>query len=1101
MANVKVTALSSLAAGDSAATDVLPIVDVSADATKKLAISDLHRSVPDGTLSAPGIAFQSDLNSGLYRSGTDAIALVTNGAARILIDATGNVTIPNDLTVQGATTFITGQTVLIEDKNIELGVVSTPTDVTADGGGITLKGTTDKTIKWISSTNAWTFNKKIIVQASSSTVYAELATGASALGELVNLTAGSTATQNVSLNLRPSNGGTETQGISIRHDGKVGIGTEEPSVNLHVAGTEPQVYIQDSNSTGNNVNATIQFRDSSNAQQGYLGFASTGNTDLYLTNAASNGALQLGTGNTTRLTITSTGNAEFGGNVSANDGILVDGGSTLSTGIYYRDDSNSYGLALYSGGSAQSNRKVFIKTDGTATFASTLTEGGAALNGTAAGVQLYPTGGIHACQASGSSTILSGYIQGSSTKNVAITAGGSATFEGTVDVNALRIRTTGGMDYNSTANTLEMVVNSSNVAEFTGGSFYPQSNTYNLGANSKPWGNTYLKRVLAIGAASGDKVWSGYLTNTAGAATSFINADGSATFAGEVKVEGSSTPTGLSSRISKYGSLLIGTSSDAVGDARMSVDSSNGNITSSGSATITGQVVCGNTSSNVGHGVVGLTTTAAQAAVLGRNTGSYGVNIEGRNGSNTPTFIVDNIGRTRIGPSPNTGGMLNVKAETGLYMMDLQSSADGSGYVAFRRASGTITGYLGNANGLVVGGNEADFALRAQTHLCFSTNGNTERMRIDSSGTVLIGGTSTADNDHAHIDSSGTLTVRRTSGTSDAIIVREGATLSYIVDADGRNSNFNVGTLSYIAYDEESSNSSDSAYAALGSHAGSARITAGHTGSSNTDLIFYNAVGGSETGRAQLSHQGYLSVGGWWTGDKHRLNGNNATQGTHFCTISGYQASGGSSQDTVLFYAVNASGSANSSASAMKVYRNDTTLRSINAAGTVNTSGNDYAEYMVKAGDFTLAKGDICGINAQGKLTNVFADAVAFAVKSTDPSYVGGDTWSASLGEEPGGYSDTRTEEEIAAAKVVYQENLEAVRQTVDRIAFSGQVPVNVTGATPGQHIIPAANEDGSISGIAKSEADLTLAEYMSSVGKVIAVEDDGRAKIIVKVA
>jgi hypothetical protein len=159
MANVKITELTALTAADSAATDVLPIVDVSADATKKLAVSDLHRSVPDGTLSAPGIAFQSDLNSGLYRSGTDAIALVTNGAARILIDATGNVTIPNDLTVQGATTFITGQTVLIEDKNIELGVVSTPTNITADGGGITLKGTTDKTIQWVNSTGAWTFNQ------------------------------------------------------------------------------------------------------------------------------------------------------------------------------------------------------------------------------------------------------------------------------------------------------------------------------------------------------------------------------------------------------------------------------------------------------------------------------------------------------------------------------------------------------------------------------------------------------------------------------------------------------------------------------------------------------------------------------------------------------------------------------------------------------------------------------------------------------------------------------------------------------------------------------------------------------------------------------
>jgi hypothetical protein len=104
MANVKITELTALTAADSASTDVLPIVDVSADATKKLAISDLHRSVPDGTLSAPGIAFQSDLNSGLYRSGTDAIALVTNGAARIQVAATGNVTIPNNLTVQGTTT-------------------------------------------------------------------------------------------------------------------------------------------------------------------------------------------------------------------------------------------------------------------------------------------------------------------------------------------------------------------------------------------------------------------------------------------------------------------------------------------------------------------------------------------------------------------------------------------------------------------------------------------------------------------------------------------------------------------------------------------------------------------------------------------------------------------------------------------------------------------------------------------------------------------------------------------------------------------------------------------------------------------------------------
>ena len=252
----------------------------------------------------------------------------------------------------------------------------------------------------------------------------------------------------------------------------------------------------------------------------------------------------------------------------------------------------------------------------------------------------------------------------------------------------------------------------------------------------------------------------------------------------------------------------------------------------------------------------------------------------------------------------------------------------------------------------------------------------------------------------------------------------------------------------------------------------------------------------------RIHNTGYMNVGGYILSDSiNRLNGIDSPQGTHIATVSGYQSSGGSTQDTALFYSVDASGGANAGAAAIKVQRNSQTLRSINCGGTVNTSGNDYAEYMVKAGDFTIAKGDICGVNAQGKLTNVFANAVTFVVKSTDPSYVGGDTWDNAAGEEPGGYDDTRTGEELEAAKVAFKEQLEVVRQTVDRIAFCGQTPVNVTGTTPGQYIIPTANSDGSISGTAKSEGDLTLAEYMSSVGKVIAIEEDGRAKIIVKVS
>jgi hypothetical protein len=81
--------------------------------------------------------------------------------------ATGNTTINNnlvvsgDLTVSGNTTIVNTETLQVEDKNIEIGKVATPTDVTADTGGITLLGDTNKTIQWLNSTDAWTFSEHI----------------------------------------------------------------------------------------------------------------------------------------------------------------------------------------------------------------------------------------------------------------------------------------------------------------------------------------------------------------------------------------------------------------------------------------------------------------------------------------------------------------------------------------------------------------------------------------------------------------------------------------------------------------------------------------------------------------------------------------------------------------------------------------------------------------------------------------------------------------------------------------------------------------------------------------------------------------------------
>ena len=70
-------------------------------------------------------------------------------------------TLSGDLTVNGTTTTLNSTTLTIDDKNIILGDVATPSDVTADGGGLTLKGATDKTFNWVDATDSWTSSEHV----------------------------------------------------------------------------------------------------------------------------------------------------------------------------------------------------------------------------------------------------------------------------------------------------------------------------------------------------------------------------------------------------------------------------------------------------------------------------------------------------------------------------------------------------------------------------------------------------------------------------------------------------------------------------------------------------------------------------------------------------------------------------------------------------------------------------------------------------------------------------------------------------------------------------------------------------------------------------
>ena len=77
-----------------------------------------------------------------------------------------NLTIVGNLVVQGTTTTISSSTIDVADKNIELGKVSSPTDTTANGGGLTLKGSTDHTFNWLNATDSWTSSEHLELVAS-----------------------------------------------------------------------------------------------------------------------------------------------------------------------------------------------------------------------------------------------------------------------------------------------------------------------------------------------------------------------------------------------------------------------------------------------------------------------------------------------------------------------------------------------------------------------------------------------------------------------------------------------------------------------------------------------------------------------------------------------------------------------------------------------------------------------------------------------------------------------------------------------------------------------------------------------------------------------
>jgi hypothetical protein len=102
------------------------------------------------------IEVSTDAGTGTFTFGLPDNTQITND-----LNVGGDAVIAGNLTVQGTTTTLSSTEVVVADKNIVLANVASPSDATADGAGLTIKGATDKTFNWVDATDAWTSSEHV----------------------------------------------------------------------------------------------------------------------------------------------------------------------------------------------------------------------------------------------------------------------------------------------------------------------------------------------------------------------------------------------------------------------------------------------------------------------------------------------------------------------------------------------------------------------------------------------------------------------------------------------------------------------------------------------------------------------------------------------------------------------------------------------------------------------------------------------------------------------------------------------------------------------------------------------------------------------------
>jgi hypothetical protein len=163
----------------------------------------------------------------------ESIAVGVSLSGNTVLD---NLTVTGDFAVSGNTITLNVETLTIEDKNIVLANTASPTDILADGAGITVKGATDKTFNWVDSTDSWTSSENL-----------NLVSGKTFKIAGTDVLSGNTLGSGITSSSLTSVGTLSSLNVT----GNVGIGTSSPGARLAVKAPNGfQAWIDSFSTTG-----------------------------------------------------------------------------------------------------------------------------------------------------------------------------------------------------------------------------------------------------------------------------------------------------------------------------------------------------------------------------------------------------------------------------------------------------------------------------------------------------------------------------------------------------------------------------------------------------------------------------------------------------------------------------------------------------------------------------------------------------------------------------------------------------------------------------------------------------------------------------------